>query len=424
LAITLLLQGGGGAATLLAALWIGRALGPAQQGQFNQLKSLVDLGAALAALGMPQALYVAAQSGRLELGAARRLSLKVALLGWPVGLALAWWHGLAGPGAASVAARNAAPGWMLAAALAAAVALATLQAQWRALTLLGQATWRFNLVTVAPQGLLLAVAAWVVAQGGVEATALASVLAALWLLASWYAGQALMRLQSGAEVRLAPPAGSPAPGPAAWGELARHGLATWAAASLATLAIVLLQRLAQQQGGAAALGMLSLALLLVQVPLTPLNYALPLLLRHRLGGGVRTRRMVRFAPLVAAPFGLLALAVLALGSWRSDLGLGAGYTGLHQVLAWLMLAGAAEAVLRVVTVDTQAEGQPWRSAAAEAARVLVLLAGAASGWPAVGSAPFAQAADALALWWALASAAAVAVLWALGQGAHRAAEAA
>jgi len=145
------------------------------------------------------------------------------------------------------------------------------------------------------------------------------------------------------------------------------------------------------------------------VPLTPLNYALPMLLRHRLKASGASARMARRAPLVALPMAALALLALALGSVRSDLWLGSAYDGLHGLVAWLMLAGMAEAVMRVFTVDAQAEGQPWRSAWAEGVRVLVLLLGFHAG----GSLGFARPIEALAAWWALAAFAALGVLWAL-----------
>ncbi|EHR72943.1 membrane protein involved in the export of O-antigen and teichoic acid [Burkholderiales bacterium JOSHI_001] len=380
---TLLLQAGGGAATLLAALWIGRALGPAQQGQFNQLKSLVDLGAAVAALGMPQALYVYAQNGRIALPAARRLALRVALLGLPVGAGLAFWH----------------HGWQagaVAAALAGAVALSTLQAQWRALTLLGPATWRFNLVTVGPQLLLLPLAAGVVAAGGALAASVALALAAVWLAGCAQARWAL------AHTPALPVQGTPIP----LRTLLPHGLATWATASFATLGVVLLQALAQRWAGAVGLGQFSLALLLVQLPLTPLNYAVPLLLRHRLTttGSAQLRSRL---PWVLGPMLALAGAVALLGAWRSDLGLGPGYAGLHTLLAILLLAGAAEAGMRLVAVDKQADGRPAHSAVAEGLRVLLLLVAVA--------APVTPDLLTLAVAWAAASWAALALLTGWGR---------
>lgn len=353
--LAVLLQGGGGAATLLAALWIGKTLGPGQQGQFNLLKSSIEFGAALAALGMPQALYVHAQSGRLDLQSARRIGARVALLGLPVGAVMAaWTWGVATAGPVL--------------ALAAAVALACLQSHWRALSLLGPTSWRFNLVTATPQLLLLPLAAWVVLQAGTTVDGLAVAFAGIWLLACVHAGWELRRLA-------AVPAKAAESQTAGMGALVRHGLATWVTASLATFCILWIQRSADAIGGASALGLISLGLLFVQLPLTPLGYAIPLLLRWRMTADAPALRMARYAGHAALPMLLLAAGVLALGLWRPDLWMGPAYAGLHAVVACLMLGGAAEAAMRLLAVDAQAEGRPLHTAQAELVRTVVVVVG-------------------------------------------------
>lgn len=355
LLLAVLLQGSGSAATLLAALWIGKALGPEQQGQFSLVKSTIEFGAALAALGMPQALYVHAQSGQLDLQTARRIGARVALLGFPVGLVLAAWvlH------AESV---------LAALALAACVMLACLQSQWRALTLLGPASWRFNLVTVSPQLLLLPLAAWVVLQAGVTFAALATALSLVWLAGSVHAAQELRRLR---HTRGSTDTSDPAP----LGVLARHGLATWVTASLATFCIMVLQRSAGAMGGSTSLGVISLGFLLMQLPLAPLGYAVPLLLRWRITAGGSELRISRYAVQAALPMAVLALGILMLGQWRSDLWMGAAYAGLHTVVACLMLGGAADAAMRLLAVDAQAEGRPAHTAQAEVVRTVSIVGG-------------------------------------------------
>ena len=389
--LTLVLQGGGAAATLLAALWLGARLGPQQQGQFSQLKALVEFGAALSMLGMPQALYVHAQQARLTLARARHIAARVAWLGLPVG-ALAAWFSLPGVGVAPVL------------ALALAVALASLHGQWRTLLLLRQHTVGFNLVTVAPQWLLLALAATVVLAQGLGLAGMAVLMVVVWGLSAVLAGQML---------GLGPVAPDPQPSPSGQPTvpvqgLVRHGAATWLTASLATASVVVLQSAAQAAAGGEGLGQISLALMLAQVPLTPLNYALPLLLRHRLMQGA-SPALTRAALLAMAAMALLALLVAGLGDALGNLGLGAGYGRLHRPLAWLLLAGAAETLLRLLSVDAQACGQAWRSTAAEALRLAVLLAAAATlllPGPAFG---LGSPVEALAMAWAVA--AALAALW-------------
>lgn len=381
---TVAVQASGAAATLAAAAWIGLALGPQAQGRFNALKSLVELGAALAMLGMPQALYVFAQRGAIGLERARTIATRVAWLGLPVGMVLA----LAAPAGGGI---------VLALLVALAVALAALQGPWRALALLAPRSLGFNLATVAPQWSLLGVAALVVAAGRAEPPVLAAGLAVAWALGCLAARRAL---------RAVPPVTPDGSADVRFGALLRHGAANGATASLAAAGIVLLQRAALQAGGESGLGQVSMAMLLAQVPVTPLNYVLPLLLRHRVRES-GSRALAGRLPLVALPMLALAAATLALGRWRSDLGMGPGYAHLDGLLAWLLVAGAAEAALRLLAVDAQADGRPWHATAAEMLRVLAfgamllgsVVAGEAGALPAVVRAWAVASGVAAAAWW-------------------------
>ena len=114
-----------------------------------------------------------------------------------------------------------------------------------------------------------------------------------------------------------------------------------------------------------------MALTLVQVPLTPVSYAAPLLFRRwmeRPG----TQASQRWALLLfGALLGIAALVWLAAPLWPR-LGLGAGYDGLARALAVLLVGGAAEAASRVLGVNANASGTPWVAVRAEAARWAVL----------------------------------------------------
>ena len=268
---------------------------------------------------------------------ARRLALRVALLGLPVGAGLAAWH-------------FGASAWGLAAALASASALAVLQQQWRALVLLGPVTWRFNLVTVAPQVLLLPLAAGVVLAGGAAAGALAWGLAALWLLAAAYAGQTARRTPAPARLGALAPRS----------QLLRHGGASWATVSFAALGIVVLQSLAQRRGGhrpgwASSAWPCSCPAAADTVELRAARCCCATACRTP-----RSRLRLR-ASLVAAACPCSCWPPPWPGGWgvgRSDLWMGAGYEGLHLLVAWLLVAGAAEAATRLALVHAQAEDRP------------------------------------------------------------------
>ncbi len=348
LTLTLLIQSVGGCSTLLAALWIGTSLGPAQQGQFNQLKSLIDLGIALAAMGMPQALYIYVQSGRISVGQAWRISIAVGGMGLLTGATVTLW----GMGV----------NLTLLTIVGTTVVAGCLHAQWRALVLLSPQTMLFNLVTVTPQLLLLPLAAWMVVSGQVSLLALSCAMFLVWVTASISAGLVVAKLPTQTGVRLAPPLRG----------LFAHGLSTGLTAVFAVLASVLLQKAAQQSTGNAGLGLISMALLLAQIPLTPLNYALPLLLKNRMTQ-VQTSKYQRKAVLIS----ILLMVILAgviwfLGNIRSDLWLGPAYFGLHVLLTMLLISNAAEVSLRLGGIEAQATLKPWKIAVAEAIRICTL----------------------------------------------------
>ena len=118
----------------------------------------------------------------------------------------------------------------------------------------------------------------------------------------------------------------------------------------------------------------SRVLVLLAVPLTPISYAAPLLLRRWIDrpAAHAARRAA------AALFTLLCVASAAVGAAGSvwpDLGLGRAYSGATAALALLLAGGAAEAASRVLTVHASARGLPWVGVRAETARWTVLVLG-------------------------------------------------
>jgi hypothetical protein len=166
----------------------------------------------------------------------------------------------------------------------------------------------------------------------------------------------------------------PATAKVGWRALGHYGLAAWLTAALVTAAILLVQRWVEAAQGRIALGQFTMAMTLVQVPLTPISYAAPLLLRRWMEqpGAAASRRVA------LAVFGVLvcvaALVWAAAGMWP-DLGLGSAYAGTTSALAVLLAGGAAEAASRVLTVQASASGRPWIGVQAEAARWVVLAIG-------------------------------------------------
>ena len=350
LALTLIIQAIGSSSTLLATLWIGITAGPQQQGHFNQLKSLIDLSIALAAMGMPQALYIYTQSNQLSLYKAKKISLWIGALGLLTGSATAFWSNGYNPtlivifGATSIA--------------------GCLHAQWRALLLLSQKNLTFNLTTIAPQVLLIPIAIWISIFNEASSTAISFGIFIAWAIGAAFAEMLLSKLpnqqQSDKEK-------------STLHSLLLHGFSTGITVALAILGTVLVQKAAQQSAGQAGLGVFSIALLLAQIPLTPLNYALPPLLKIRLAQRVTNPFDNVFFFATALLISILAIAVLFLGSIRSDLWMGSAYSGVHNILAILLTAGIAETSIRLGSVNAHATLRPWITVVAEAMRIITLL---------------------------------------------------
>lgn len=356
LLVSFWLQGAGAASVLAATLWLGASLGPEVQGGFSRAKTEVEFLAAFAMFGLPQALFFHVKSGALG----NRAALK--WVGWSSLLALA--IGIACT-MVLYPAGNAWP-WLLGAAVSAVVA----QGQLRALLLVREPTAWFNAVTAAPQVLMLAGVGLVIA--GAAAPQPAAWLGVFALAFGTTALVAWRRLQA------AP--GSTGAAAAGWRALAHYGLAAWLTAALSTAAILAMQRWVEATAGLAALGQFTMAMTLVQVPLTPISYAAPLLLRRWMEqpGAQASRRWARL--LFAALIGVAAAVWLLALRWP-DLGLGEAYTGATQALALLLVGAAAEAASRLMTVQASASGLPWLAVRAEAARWGVLALGALAPLP-------------------------------------------
>ncbi len=343
------LQGMGAAAVLLATLLLGARLGPEVQGGFSNVKAEVEFVAAFAMFGLPQALFFFVKSGSMSARVALRCATGCALVALPIGALYAAWHQEAG--------------WALL-LTGTAVAAAVAHGQLRALLLVREPIAWFNLLTALPQLLVLVGVLHVLARGTVEAAQWLLLFAVAYAVA---AANSAWRLRSARD-------DAPAAPSVTWRALAHYGLAAWLTAALATAAILLVQRWVEAAQGSAALGRFTMAMTLVQVPLTPISYAAPLLLRRWMErpGAAASRRVagIVFATLLTAA----AVMALAAGAWP-DLGLGNAYAGTTGALAVLLAGGAAEAASRVLTVQASASGRPWVAMRAEAARWAVLAIG-------------------------------------------------
>jgi O-antigen/teichoic acid export membrane protein len=350
LLVSFAVQGAGAASVLLATLWLGARLGPEVQGGFSRAKSEIEFIAAFAMFGLPQALFFQVKSGRLSLRSALRWAGASALLALPIGVLYAV---VEHP-----------PSVVLAGLLGLTVAACVAQGQLRALLLVRERVTAFNAMTAAPQVLVLGGVGCVMV--GLAAAGPAAWFGIFLVAYGLTAGLAWMHLRA---TRAGPVVST-----VGWRELGHYGLAAWLTAALSTAAILAMQRWVEAAAGRAALGQFTLAMTLVQVPLTPIAYAAPLLLRRWMDQpGARASR--RLGARLFALLLVVAAGVGLLSTHWPDLGLGAAYAGATAALALLLVGGAAEAASRVLTVQASATGLPWIAVRAETARWGVLAIG-------------------------------------------------
>lgn len=379
LLVSFSVQGAGAASVLLATLWLGATLGPQVQGSFSRAKSELEFVAAFAMFGLPQALFFYVKSGRLGGRTALRWALGSALLALPIGVVYAL---LQHPQDGA-----------LAGSIGFAVAACVAHGQLRALLLLGERTTWFNALTAAPQLLML------LGVGLALATSAAPAASIWWVVF----GAAFGVTATVAWGRLRATFEAPAGTHVGWHSLGHYGLAMWLTAALATAAILAMQYWVEAAAGPVALGRFTMAMTLVQVPMTPISYAAPLLLRRWMEqpGAQASRRWG--GRLFAALLGVAALVGLLSVRWP-DIGLGPAYAGVTQALALLLVGGAAEAASRVLTVQASATGLPWVAVRAESARWAVLALGWCAPWPQ-------GLASLCTVWAAAAAAAALVFVW-------------
>jgi len=349
------LQGSGAASVLLATLLLGKVLGPEVQGGFSRIKAEIEFVAAFTMFGLPQALFFYVKTGGLDRASALRWAGSSVALALPIGVGY-------------VILKNASLGSWALASMGLAVAACVAHGQLRALLLVREPAAWFGIVTALPQVLVLCgVVAVVGAARSSVALAMATWCAIFAVAYGVAASVAFRRFRDGhAKGSAAKTVG--------WRELGHFGLAAWLTAVLPTAAVVVVQHRVEAAAGPAALGQFALALLLVQVPLTPISYAAPLLLRHWIEqpGAAASKRLARacFVGLM-----LLAACMWAVAQTWPDLGLGQAYTGTALALAVLLAGAAAESASRLLAVQASATGMPWVAVRAELARWAVLLLG-------------------------------------------------
>ena len=349
----MLIQAAGAVAVLLSTLALGKSMGPAVQGVFSNVKSEVEFLSAFAMLGLPQALFFYVRSGRMDLQRAQRWAFASGGFALVLGMGAAWVrHGQLGA---------------FACLMGLAIATCVLHGQFRVLLLNGR-TALFNVITAAPQVLVFVAVLLAIAFAHSSASvappdraqwllAFAAVYSLAALLAWWW----LRGIEQPASV-----------GRAGWREIMNYGAASWLTASLATAAILGVQHWVEGASGRVVLGQFTMSMVLTQIPLTPINYALPILLRHWTGRP-QIKTALLWSALLFAALLLVAALIYGISFWWPDFALGQAYAGIAKALAVLMVGVSAEAAARVLMAHAGASGKPWVAVHNESVRCGVLL---------------------------------------------------
>lgn len=149
------------------------------------------------------------------------------------------------------------------------------------------------------------------------------------------------------------------------------GVAAWSVAALGSATAVFWLRHTESVLGPAAVGVFAMGLTLVQVVLTPFNYAAPLLFKRWMESPGASQA-TRWALLAGVGSFLVISMVLGIqGLFPMPESLSA--YGALSALKWTFaVAAAAEVVIRIAAVATNAAGYPWAPALAEFVRIALL----------------------------------------------------
>lgn len=353
----------GPASAFLTVFVIARLGGPADQGQFAQLKALVDLMVALGCFGFPQGfVYVVNKLGASASALARWSRLyaaafvPVALLAAVGAQRLGYLGGGGAAGLGSVA------------VVTVAAALLVLHGLWRGLYLTHSTGGSFAVFTILPAVALLALV-------------LAAMLAG-WPRFDWLILLSTLPTVLVAAVMMRPVLGGG--GPAGyrgqpWGPLLTNGLHSFVQAMLMTLQPLAAYGLVRLHGGDTRdVGLLNVGLFLVQALTVPITMVSPLLFARWTSvadhGLIERLRAVtgRALGLGAAAGVVLALATVVV----VPLVFGADYGGAVRPAQAMLLVLPLVCHARVVSPALHARGRPGINTTAYALRLGVFALGA------------------------------------------------
>jgi hypothetical protein len=336
-------------AVFAAVVLIGSQLGPEAQGLFSRIKSEIEFVAALSLFGMPQAAFYFLSNRRITTAAVAKLSGLLALLAVLVSCVY------------SLVMHSANTLYVILFAVASAAVV--VHGILRVVVLAFSTTRRFNLVTALPQVVILLLVLAVIMNGSIAPWMVVAVFLLAFCVGSVFAWA---MVPTAVEPAAQASANSVSPN-----EFLAFGAATWFVATLSTATAMFWLRHIEVALGLAAVGVFSMGLTLVQLVLTPFNYAVPLLFKRWmvLSGSSHAIRSAFVAGLGA--FCVIALGLAIQQLFPSPEAMSA-YSGLTQLKWPFVFSAVAEVMMRIAAVAANAAGTPWAPVLSELVRIVVL----------------------------------------------------
>lgn len=346
---TLAIQGVGAAAVFGAVILIGLLSGPTAQGHFSRVKSEIEFIVAISMFGMPQAVFYFLNSQRMSLVTAVKVSgilgiVSVAISSIYIGVT----HSVDSL-------------YML--LFAAASAAMVVHGMLRIVILVFSSTHFFNIVTTLPQVLLFILVVTIN-----HGNALVGWVVPVIFFISYFIGCAfvwsILRVTNISENSVG------AQG-ATLKELLKFGAAAWLVAALSTATAVFWLRHTEAALGQAAVGVFAMGLTIVQVVLTPFNYAAPLLYKRWMEAPDNSQA-IRLAIILGIGSFLVISMLLLIQGQLPMLESVSAYSALIELKWAFAVAAAAEVMIRIVAVSTTSAGYPLAPALAESVRLALL----------------------------------------------------
>lgn len=355
---TLAVQSFGAGSVLGLVVILGAALGPSAQGLFSRTKAELEFVSALCLFGIPQAAFFFVSTGRLGGVAALRLTGALALLTAALSLAYGCVAGSL-KGAPLIF-------------FAVASVLMVVHGVLRVLVLAYSGARAFNLVTVLPQLMLWPLGGVLIVSGDVSSWHVAAGFAFAFLVGILFAIVVMSRSAiGGLEIALPP---------ASLRELLAYSGSAWLAAVFYSGIYIFCIRAIESRAGLDEVGIFTMGMVLVQIVLTPFNYAAPLLFKRWVNSRPGRGESARIAGFSACGASMLSLGLIAIAGLIFGSGEPHAYAQLEG-LKWA-LGGVAvvEAVIRTTGAIANSYGRPWITTLGEVVRFLAITAAISFGF--------------------------------------------